>query len=137
MRESVYLDSNVFIFPAIYSRKIPKATRAIEILNKVERKEIRAYTSALTWDEVVWVTLKVLGRQDAIEIGRKLISFPNLRFVEVNDDIISKAQLLIEKYRISPRDAIHCASALVKGIRKIITDDKDFDLIREVERIPL
>jgi len=51
-----YIDSNVFIYPAIYRTEAQqKAKKAKETLLKIENGELMAYKSTLTWDEVTWV----------------------------------------------------------------------------------
>jgi len=53
---------------------------------------------------------------------------------EETDKIIE----LAEKYKdkgISPRDIVHAAAMKTNNIKKIITTDKDFDKMQEVERI--
>lgn len=132
----LYIDSNVFIYPVIYENQL-KAKKAKELLLKIEDGEVSASTSVLTWDEVVWVVSKVLSRTDGINQGRKLLSFPNLEFISVDENVISLAQILLDKYDITPRDSMHLASAMTKKIKTIVSDDKDFDQIKEVKRIPL
>ncbi|RLG49796.1 MAG: VapC toxin family PIN domain ribonuclease [Thermoproteota archaeon] len=133
-----YIDLNVFIYPVIYSSKAQKkAKKSKEILMKIERGELLAYTSTLTCDEVVWVVSRVLGREDGINQGRKLLAFPNLQFVDVDRRILSTAQSLMDGYMLKPCDAIHVASAINKNVKKLISDDEDFDVIEEVERISL
>lgn len=136
MREPVYVDSNIFIFPVIYER-VPKAERAEKVLRRIASGGLKAYTSTLTWNEVTWVTYRVLGRADSIEIGKKFLTFPNLAFIDVDLGVVAKAQQLMEKYQISPRDAIHAASAILKDIRHIISEDEDFDTVEELRRLPL
>jgi len=133
----IYVDSNVFILPILYGESEPRAINAIEVLRKIETKKVVAYTSLLTWDEVTRVVLKTLGKADSRESGRRLLHFPNLRFVEVNESIITKSQFLIENYEVRPRDAIHCSSALIKGIREVVTDDANFQDIENLKRTPL
>ena len=48
-----------------------------------------------------------------------------------------RSQLIREKYNLKPRDSIHLSSAIRRGIKKIITDDRDFDNLKEIERIGL
>jgi len=133
-----YIDSNVFIYPVVYLTEAQKtAKKAKEILYKIERGELTAYTSTLTWDEVVWVVSKVLGRKDGIRQGRKLLGFPNLEFINVDEGILTLAQMLLDKYKLSPRDSIHVASALSRKIKEIISDDKDLDQVKEITRTPL
>ena len=64
------------------------------------------------------------------------MKFPNLKFLSV-DSVVNIAQRLVEKYDVGPRDAIHVACAIKNGERKIISDDRALDRIKEIERIPL
>jgi predicted nucleic acid-binding protein len=133
-----YIDSNVFIYPVLYQTETQqKAKKAKEILLKIESGEISAYTSTLTWDEVVWVVSRVIGRNDGIAQGRKLLGFPNLNFINADENVLTHAQTLLDKYKLSPRDSIHVASALAKNIKAIISDDADFDQVQEIKRTPL
>jgi predicted nucleic acid-binding protein len=136
LSETVYADSNVFILPAIHGDS-SRGSAATKILRKIESGEVLAYTSYLTWDEVAWVVYRVLGKADSIEMGKKLIRFPNLRFVEVSESVIAKSQSLVEKYHLRPRDAIHCASAVSREISLFLSDDGDFDVVKEIKRVPL
>jgi predicted nucleic acid-binding protein len=133
-----YVDSNVFLYSVLYSPDLElKAKKAKEILQKIENKELSAATSTLTWDEVVWVATKLLGRRGGITLGQKLLGFPNLEFISVDEAIIAQAQSLMDKYKLCPRDSIHVASALSRKATIIISDDEDFDLIKEIKRAPL
>jgi uncharacterized protein len=133
-----YLDSNVFIYPVLYPEESqPKVKKAKQILADIENGELQAYTSTLTWDEVVWVVKKTMGKEEAVNQGKKLLGFPNLEFIAVDDSIIVRAQKLTEKYNLNPRDAIHCASAIEKKIKEVISDDSELDVIKEIKRIQL
>jgi len=133
-----YIDSNIFIYPAIYSTETQeKVRKAKEILIKIEKGELSAYTSTLTWDEVVWVVSRTLSRDDGTNQGKKLLGFPNLEFIDIDKRTLSTAQMLLDKYQIKPRDALHLASAVNRNIKKMISDDEDFDNIKEIERTPL
>ena len=134
----VYVDSNVFIYPVIYDEtKVDKARKAKAILERIANGRLEAYSATLTWDEVTWVTLKVLGEVDAVEQGRKFLAFPNLTLVSITEEAITRAQHLMEKYRLKPRDAIHAATCIEAGQKEIISDDHDFDKIQNIKRIPL
>ena len=133
-----YVDSNIFLYPVLYSPDLEsKAKKAKEILQKIENKELSAATSTLTWDEVVWVATKLLDRRSGISLGQKLLGFPNLEFISVDEAIIAQAQSLMDKYKLSPRDSIHVASALSRKATTIISDDEDFDQIKEIKRTTL
>ena len=133
-----YIDSNVFIYPVLYTEDVePKVKRAKEILLSIEKGELLAYTSTLTWDEIVWVISRTMGRTEGISQGQKLLGFLNLKFINVDETIIGQAQALMSKYNLSPRDSIHVAAAIDRKIKIIISDDQDTDIVKEIKRMPL
>jgi predicted nucleic acid-binding protein len=106
-------------------------------LLNIEKGELSAFTSTLTWDEVVWITKKAMGRDEAISQGQKLLGFLNLQWIPVDEHILSQAQALMNKYNLHPRDSIHVASAINRKINLIISDDLDIDQVKEIKRTPL
>lgn len=135
-KELFYIDSNVFIYPIIYDEEaIKEAGRAKEILLKIASGKIEAYTAAITWDEILWIVRKLFGTELSLEHGRRFLSFPNLKLLGIKKTTILKAQEIVEKYRLTPRDAIHAATALENRIDKIISYDKDFDNLTEIKRV--
>jgi predicted nucleic acid-binding protein len=126
----IYLDVNIFLYPILYEEdKIVKKCK--DILIQIVSGKLNACTSWLSWDEFVWVLSKTLGRKIAIEEGRKFIVFPNLKWIEVNESIILKAQRLVEELGFKPRDSIHLASAILHS-NKLITLDKEFKKAKKV-----
>ena len=65
------------------------------------------------------------------------MNYPGLRFIAIDEDVMRRSQLVREKYNLKPRDAIHLSSAIERGVKKIITDDRDFNNLNEIERIGL
>ena len=129
-----YLDSNLFLNPILYSDA--KAERCKRIIKEILQNEGEIVTSVLTWDEVTYVVEKKLGKIIAIKEGKNFLSFPKLKIFDVNKNILIRAQKIVEKYRLKPRDAIHAATALASGCTEIISDDSDFDSVKEIKRIP-
>ncbi len=131
----VYLDTNVFIYPVIYEESVSKkAQKAKEILLRVATKEMEGFTATITWDEIVWVTKRFLGERDAVEQGKKFLTFPNLSLVTIDSSVITNAQKIMESYGLKPRDAIHASAALASGQKTVISDDQDFDKVKELRR---
>lgn len=128
-----YLDSNIFLNSILYDDDI--ASKCKKIIYKIVKKEIIGTTSILTWDELVYIIRKNLGKEIAITEGEKFLKMPNLVFIDVNKNIVYKAQKLVNKYNLKPRDAIHTATAILNDIQEIISDDNDFDKIDEIKRI--
>ena len=133
-----YIDSNVFIYPVLYSEEEePKTKKALDILRRIAKGEMSAYTSTITWDEIIWVVRRTMGKSEALNQGQKLLGFLNLKFISVDENILSQAQGLMSKYNLRPHDSIHVASAIDKKIYNVISDDKDLDQVKEIKRIPL
>ena len=133
-----YIDSNVFILPVVYDTKVEnKAEAAKNILIKIADGDLNAATSFLTWDEIVWTVRKLINPKIAAKEGGKFLQFPNLELLEVKRNVIDKAQEIVKKYGIKPRDAIHAASAIENGIKEMISDDSDMDKIKEITRVSL
>ncbi|MDW8061880.1 MAG: PIN domain-containing protein [Nitrososphaerota archaeon] len=70
-----------------------------------------------------------------IDRGRRLLRYPNLRFLGISKTTILKAQDLMEKYKLNPRDAIHAATAIENKIDTMVSYDRDFDNVIEIRRI--
>lgn len=135
-KDLLYVDSNVFIYPVIYDPEvIGEAKKSKDFLLKIALGEVEAYTATVTWDEVAWVVRKLFGFESCADEGKKFLTFPNLRLLGVKKSTVFRAQELMEKYRMRPRDAIHAAVALENKITTIVSYDKDFDDINEVRRI--
>jgi predicted nucleic acid-binding protein len=137
-KELAYIDSNIFVYPVLYSQETDlRVKKAANILRDIANGELLAFTSTLTWDEVIWTIRKFLGKSESINQGQKLLGFTNLHFINVDENILSRAQILMSNYNLKPRDSIHAASAIDKKLKTIISDDIDFDKVKEITRIPL
>lgn len=98
-----YIDSNVFLYPILYTEEVePKVKKAKQILRSIEKGELQAFTSTLTWDEVVWVVSKTMSRSEGISQGQKLLGFLNLQFINVDENMLNRAQALMSKYNLRP-----------------------------------
>ena len=78
-----------------------------------------------------------MGRDESITQGQKLLGFINLQFIAVDENILCQAQAFMSKYNLKPRDSIHVSSAIDRKLKTIISDDVDFDKVKEIKRIPL
>lgn len=132
----IYLDANIFVYPLVQESET-KTELHKELFIKIAKNEIIAATSILTWDEFTYALKKHLGRDTALIEGKKFISFPNLIFLKIDKNIAILAQDLFTRYNLNPRDALHAASALHNNIKEILSDDSDFDKIKEIKRIKL
>lgn len=130
-----YIDANIFIYAV--NSKSENSIICKNIIIDIAEGKINAATSVLTWDEFSWVTKRILGRGLAKIESSKLLNMPNLKFLAADETVIRSAQKITENYNIDPRDAIHAATASNNNINLFISDDPDFDGIKEFKRIPI
>ncbi len=131
-----YLDSNVFIYPALYEGV--KSNKAQKLLKKIVNGEEKGATAAPTIDEVLWILWQNTTRKKAIKEVEDILQFPNLKILDVkSENLIKVISLMKENQDLKPRDSIHLATMLSHGIYTIITDDKDFDQANNVNKIGL
>ncbi|MDA4130622.1 MAG: type II toxin-antitoxin system VapC family toxin [Thaumarchaeota archaeon] len=135
----VYLDSIVFVYAVTHDpTRNKKAKEAVNILRGLEEgRGARGVTSFLTWDELSWVVRKLEGREAGIRAGSALLKMQNLVLLTVNLTVVLRAQELLERYSLSPRDAIHVSTALIAGEREIVSEDADLDVVQEISGRPL
>ena len=131
----VYLDSNVFVYAVTHDpSKSKKASRAIGILREVEEGRLRGVTSLLTWDELAWVVWKLEGREAGVRAGAAFLKLQNLLLLPPSLSVMVRAQELVERYQLKPRDAIHVSTALTAAEREIVSDDAELDVVKEIKR---
>ncbi len=128
----MYVDSNVFIFAATDSGKKGKNCR--KIIEMISEKQMICAASYLVIDEVIWVLRKHVGKKDSIKIVKTLLSLP-IKWIELDKSITLSMIEILEKTKLDPRDAIHLASMKKLGLSSIISEDSDFDKIKEIQRI--
>jgi hypothetical protein len=128
----IYLDANVFLI-AILNQE-DEGEKARDLLQKLQKAEIVAATSTLSFDEVFSIVKKHRGFFSALKAAKTLLEIPNLTFLEVNDQTLWSAYNLAEKYKLDPRDAIHLACALDHAIFTIISENEHFDKVKEIKR---
>lgn len=129
----IYLDTTVFVFA------VASGGKAQQLLQEIAIGNVKASTSVITWDETIWALKHTMKDYAFAKTeGNRLLLLPNMIFFDLSFEIVKKAQELIDKYpTIRPRDALHAATAITQGIDTIVSDDSDFDMIKELKRIAL
>ena len=132
---TMYLDANVFIYPLIYDRNLnAEAKKADYYLDLLVTGAREGYTCTLTWDEVFYKIKRICGSIKAEQAGKALFTLPNLKFINVDFEVIYKAQKIALLFNAMPRDAIHAVCAFESCNGKIISNDQGFDCIKGLKR---
>ncbi|MBU1252466.1 MAG: type II toxin-antitoxin system VapC family toxin [Nanoarchaeota archaeon] len=131
----IYLDANIFILSILDNKE--KGEHCRKLLRNAASGKVVAFTSVLTWDEVVHSLGKYTSPKILREQSCKFLRFPKLIFLKTDLEILEKAEELRTCYGLKPRDAIHAATAIINKIPKIASDDTDFDKVKELKRVKI
>ncbi len=121
--EIAYFDTGVFVTPMLKNRSRTVVDQCVEWQRSIEEGRVRAYTSYLTWDEICYLVQRSVSREDASVVGQDFLSLPNLEFVPVESEVMKIAQMILGKWLVRPRDAIHASSSLMAAGGTIVTLD--------------
>ena len=133
--KAIYLDSNVFIYSATNTGET--GSNACRLLDSIQNNEILAVTSCLTIDEVCYAVSKISGNHNAVKLGEALLKFNNLKVADATKETMQMALEIMKKYNALPRDAIHAATLIENNAEAIISEDKDFDRIKEIKKFTI
>ena len=130
-----YLDANFFI---LYNfDQTSRGETARRIHEKILGGSMRAVTSALALDEVMWVIIKNKRSEVLRETIEDIFAMQNLTVKDVYSSTPLDALYYINEYDLKPRDAFHIAIMKASGISEIISDDHDFDRVKGIKRTRL
>ncbi len=93
-------------------------------------------TDPLVLDEVIYVSKKKYGvrLEDTLDFLDNIV-LPNSVVLPVTINEYRRAREVMLKYSVSPSDALHVAVMLNNSIRRVLSEDRDFDRVKEVERV--
>ncbi|MEM3154315.1 MAG: type II toxin-antitoxin system VapC family toxin [Candidatus Woesearchaeota archaeon] len=131
----IYIDSNVFATAALDQGALGQKAR--RIIDAIETGKLLACTSALTVGEVMWAVKKIGGKEQAIATARTILALRNLDVCDASHSVISEAVDIFSHSELHPRDAIHYATMRSRGIKTMISNDANFDKIKEITRKPI
>src|SRR3989344_2747821 len=131
--EEVYIDANLFIYAAIDVTAI--GDKARKVIEEIENEVYTAYTASLTFDEVLWGILKSRDKETAYKAAESFLSISNLKIIDVDRSLVQSFIKVYAKERLKPRDALHLAAMQLKNLKKILSEDADFDKVEGIQRI--
>ena len=98
--------------------------------------EHKVYTDVLVLDELLYVSKKKYGIPYKITLEFiDTIILPYVVVLSLGEEEYTSAKEILIRYNIKPSDALHVASMKNNGIRHIVSEDKEFDKVEDVERI--
>jgi predicted nucleic acid-binding protein len=151
----LYLDTMI---PYALLRGIDPAVGTL--FARIEAGEFRAYTSVLTFDELIYRLLLALiqDRYGGSPLERlrdqevrmiaefypqlvphlaQLRAFPNLSLLDVTPSDLEVMDEGMRQYHLRPRDALHLAAMQKCGCFDLLSHDPDFDRVPMLRRYTL
>lgn len=131
----VFLDSNVFLYAV--GKDPPLRAPSQRLLRRVAAGEVAAITSTEVVQEVLYVLLRRGHRTEALALAQRILDlFPDLLPV-TRADMARACALLEEHPDLTPRDAVHAATALGHGLADIVSADEHFAALPGIRWRPL
>jgi len=129
--EHIFLDTMFFIYHFEDNERFLRLTT--DLLNLVEKGQIRCSTSYLTMMELLIKPMK-LNRQDLVEEYRMIFeTFPNLSMIPLDKSVAYLAATFRALYNLKSADSIQLASAAFAKCDLFLTNDKDLIQIKELK----
>jgi len=125
----IFLDANFIIYLNLDVKKVENFY--IKVL-----QEDQLALDPLVIDEVIYISKKKynVNFNDTISFLDEVV-LPNSLILPIRKEDYDKAKQIMLQYNLKPSDAFHVAIMLNNSISKIISEDKDFDRIKEIERL--
>ncbi len=129
----VFVDAPLFIYLNTLSNyKIRKLYERYYIDILLENK---VYTDVLVLDEVIYISKKKYGIPYHLSldfIHSHIMPYVNI--IPIDEDTYEIASRIIREYNIKPSDALHVGAMKNNSIDTIITEDKEFDKVKDIRR---
>lgn len=105
------------------------------VLEDITQGNLEANINVEVLQELLYVYSSRGERKKGISVVNEiLIIFPNPYSIGKSE--IVKAKDLMKKHKsLTPRDAVHCATAINNNLKGIISTDKDLDIVKDIKRI--
>lgn len=131
--ETVFVDTNVFMYLA--GDDPARRNRCRSALQAAVEQRVTLTTSAEVLQEILHRYFSI-GRPASARTVYRAATEICADIVPITERHTARALDLLARYpRLSARDAVHVATMEDRGIRRILSTDRDFDALDLVERI--
>ena len=95
----------------------------------------KLFTDVLVLDEIIYVSKKKykIPYELTIEFVESII-LPYINILEIGEEEYRHASRLLVKYKLKPSDALHIGAMKNNNIKIIISEDKELDKIKQIQR---
>ncbi|MDQ3630144.1 MAG: type II toxin-antitoxin system VapC family toxin [Actinomycetota bacterium] len=128
-----FVDSNVFLYALGAEHRYREPCR--RLIEHADAGRLRPEASVELVQEVLWVRARRLDdRRQALQDARDVAELCVLHPLEARD--LEAAMALYQNHAtVTPRDAVHAATAIERGVGRIVSADRHLDAIPGLRRI--
>jgi uncharacterized protein len=131
--KSYFVDTNILMYAAGKEHEYKKI--CLKVLKDIGSYENIYYINTEVLQEILYRYGSIGMRNFGIKLAENVIELFS-HILQIDEKDIYLAVSIMKNYEnLLSRDAVIIANMLNKGIRNIISVDKDFDRIREISRI--
>lgn len=106
---------------------------AKKILERIEAGRLKVYASIATIQEIIFWFYNRQMLDELVKAVNALIRL-KIEWVKLTPEICLTASLLINEYKVSPFDAYHLATAILRD-RMILSTEHKYDEVKGIKRI--
>ena len=129
----IFIDANLMIY--LNASTDEKTRHRIDTFFMNMLKE-ELYTNMLVIDEVLYVSRIKFNVPYEITFGfLDGVILPYVEIIPVDRIDYEAVKEFIDTFDLRPSDAIHVATMRKSGIRRIVSEDKEFDRVKGIERM--
>lgn len=133
MAEAYFLDANVLMYAAGSDHPLREPCR--QALTMAVDQELSLITDAEVLQEILHRYFSIGRPEAARTVHRSAIDLCD-EVIPIAEEHTTRAlELLLEHSELTPRDAIHVATMEFRGLKLLLSTDRDFDGLSQVERI--
>ncbi|MEM4188276.1 MAG: PIN domain-containing protein [Candidatus Hadarchaeum sp.] len=129
------VDSGVWI--AASNPKDKHHREAVPVLKSIlSGAQGKAIITNLIFSEVTTYIRKKIGKKQSVEAARLIMDSEHVKIIFIDENIFNAAYHMFEKYpELSFADATSVAVMKDRDIRQIISFDRGFDTVRDINRL--
>lgn len=110
--------------------------KCLNIISKAAKGQIDAATSLETLEETLFILSKLTTVTTALSYMADLLKMTKIKKYEMTPSIFEHALEIIETTPLKrPKDAINIATMLEHDVKRIISEDKDYDKVSLIQRV--
>ena len=133
MSDAFFVDSNIVMYAV--GTEHPYRHPCLEVLERIVRENLPVAVSSEVHQEILHRYLSLGRSQMAREVSERLETIIPTTLPVTLADVCRARQLAACYPELRARDLIHAAVMLENGLSRIISTDRHFDRIAEIERI--